>query len=574
MDIIELKNQIAQYLKTKIDNINSEHGLDCNAISMMLEYPPDPTMGDLAFPSFKLSKALRKSPVQIAQMLADDFACNVCERVEAVNGYLNIYAAKSFYVNDVMANILKLNHDYGKSDIGIGKTVLVDYSAPNVAKPFHIGHLGSTSIGHSLKLLHQKLGYKCVGINYLGDWGTQFGKLIVAINKWGDRNVIETGGIDELVKVYVKFHDEAKHDPSLEDTARAEFTKLEQGDEDSTALWQWIIKISLDEYQKTYNQLGIEFDSYQGESYSYNLTASVVEELRNKNILKIDDGMAIVDLEEYKMPPCLILKSDGSTIYAIRDIATALHRKETYNFDKCIYVTTSGQNLHFAQWFKVMELMGYEWAKAELIHVPYGTLSINGEKLSTRSGNVILLKDLFATAIEKVTDIINEKNPDLPDKEKTAEAVGVGALVFNYLMNGRIKDGNFIMDDALNFDGNTGPYAQYTYARACSILERAKDITNVSYDDYKINVEETNLLRVLSLYPEKILKAVDEYEPSVITRYVLDICNTFNRFYHECKIINADAGNIRSFRIDLTKAVKIILGDALRLICMKTPEKI
>ena len=574
MDIIALKKQIAQYLITKIDEINADHGLDSDAVAQMLEYPPDPEMGELAFPCFKLSKTLRKAPVQIAVTLAENFECNLCDHVDAVNGYLNIYISKAFYKNEVLPNILNLGSKYGCFDIGSGKTAVFEYSSPNVAKPFHIGHLGTTTIGHSLKLLHQKLGYNCIGLNYLGDWGTQFGKQITAFKKWGDKDTIENGGIAELVKLYVKFHEEAEKDPSLEDTARAEFTKLEHGDEENTAIWKWIIKISLDEYGKTYKQLGIEFDSYKGESYSFSLTSPVVDELNAKGISKINDGMTIVDLEEYKMPPCLILKSDGSTIYAIRDIAAALYRKETYKFDKCVYVTASEQNLHFAQWFKVLELMGYEWAKDQLVHISYGMMSINGGKLSTRSGNIVTLNDLLNMAIEKVTEIMNEKNPNLPDKEKTAEAVGVGSVVFNYLMNGRVKDGNFVMEDALRFEGNTGPYTQYTYARACSILENGKKFDSISYDDYTINTEEANMLRVLSQYPEKILKAVDEYEPSVITRYILDICNTFNRFYHECKIINADTDSVRSFRIDLTKATKTVLGDALKLICMQTPEKI
>ena len=573
MDIIKFKNQIAQYLISKIDEINNTHGLDCGTVAMMLEYPPEPEMGDVAFPCFKLSKVLRKSPVQIAQLLSENFDFDICNRVEAVNGYLNIYATKSFYSGEVLTNILNLGTKYGCSDIGRGKIVTLDYSSPNVAKPFHIGHLGSTSIGHSLKLLHEKIGYKCIGINYLGDWGTQFGKQITAYKKWGDKELIEQGGISELVKLYVKFHEEAEKNPELENIARAEFTKLEHGDAENTAIWEWIIKISVDEYKKTYKQLGIEFDSYQGESYSYSLTAPVVDELRDKGLLKIDDGMAIIDLEKYKMPPCLILKSDGSTIYAIRDIATAMYRKETYKFDKSIYVTASEQNLHFAQWFKVMELMGYEWAK-DLVHISYGMMAINGERLSTRSGNIVTLNDLLTMAIEKVTEIINEKNPDLPDKEATAEAVGVGSVVFNYLMNGRIKDGNFVMEEALRFEGNTGPYAQYTYARTCRILEKANNIAVGSYDDYEINTEEINILRVLAMFPEKILKAADEYEPSVITRYILDICNTFNRFYNEHQIINADTESSRSFKLDMTKAVKIVLGDALKLICMKTPEKI
>ncbi|MBQ2378473.1 MAG: arginine--tRNA ligase, partial [Clostridia bacterium] len=435
----------------------------------------------------------------------------------------------------------------------------------------HIGHLGTTVIGHSLKKLHEFAGYKCVGINYLGDWGTQFGKLIVAYRKWGNKEAVEAGGVDGLVELYVKFHAEAEADKSLEDEARAEFTKLERGDEENLALWRWFVEVSLKEYKKTYDLLGIEFDSYKGESFYTDKMPAQVQLLRDKNLLKIDDGASIVDLEEYNMPPCLILKRDGSTLYPTRDIAAAVYRKGEYGFDKAIYVTSAGQSLHFAQWFKVVEMMGYDWHD-QLVHVPYGTVSINGAKLATRTGNVILLRDLFAMAIEKVSDIIDQKNPNLENKEKVAEDVGVGAIIFYYLSNNRIKDINFVLEDALSFDGNTGPYVQYTYARTCSILTK-----NGGEGDGKVIVatpEERNLALALSRFEERVCDAIDSYEPSVITRYILDVAVAFNQFYHNCPILGAQDEATKASRVKLTAAAKTVLGNAFELICLKKTEKI
>jgi len=373
------------------------------------------------------------------------------------------------------------------------------------------------------------------------------------------------------VELYVKFHEEAEKDPSLNDEARAEFKKLEEHDPENIALWKWFLDISLKEYKVTYKQLGIEFDYYMGESFFSDKMAAQIQIMRDKDLLKIDDGASIVDLSEYNMPPCLILKKDGASLYPSRDISAAVYRKNTFNFDKCIYVTSAGQSLHFAQWFKVLEMMGYEWYD-ELIHIPYGTVSINGEKLATRTGNVILLKDLFAMAIEKVGNIMDEKNPNIEGKDAIAEAVGVGAIVFHYLSNNRIRDINFMLEDALSFDGNTGPYAQYTYARTSSILEKAGDFSFSSDDVHEVNEDEKELAKVLLRFPEKIDEALSEYEPSVITRYILDLCAAFNRFYHNCQILNA--GHERQTRLALTAATKQVLGTALRLICMKTPEKI
>lgn len=550
-------------------------------LAAMLEYPPDDNMGDLALPCFKLSRTLRRAPVQIAATLADCLAGHAAvEKAEAVNGYLNITVSKKYLVEDVLGGILAAGERYGASDEGKGKTVVLDYSSPNVAKPFHIGHLGTTVIGHSLKKLHEFAGYTCVGINYLGDWGTQFGKLIVAYKKWGSREMIEEGGIDKLVELYVKINNaisgnEEKGipaDPALADASRAEFRRLEEGDEENLALWRWFIDISLAEYEKTYKQLGITFDSYKGESFYTDKMPAEVQKLRDKGLLKIDDGASIVDLEPYGMPPCLILKRDGSTLYPTRDIAAAVYRKNTYNYDKAIYVTSAGQSLHFAQWFKVVELMGYDWHD-RLVHVPYGTVSINGAKLATRTGNVVLLKDLFRAAIEEVSTIMAEKNPDIENKAEVAEAVGVGAIVFYYLSGSRIKDINFVMEDALNFDGNTGPYAQYTYARTCAVLRRAGEVAENA--PLAITApDEAALLKVLAKFPEKVAAAIADYEPSVITRYILDVAAAFNRFYHNCKILGVEDAAVRATRVAITRATNVVLGNAFPLICLKKMEKI
>ncbi len=567
------KNLVAKDLLNCLSAISSEIELTTDDLMSMFEYPPDSSLGDIAFPCFKLSRILRKAPPVIAKEIEEKFSSQVVSKAQAVNGYLNIFVSNDYLIKNVLLEIEDKKEKYGSDSSGKGKTAVFDYSSPNVAKPFHIGHLGTTVIGHSLKKLHEFQGYNCVGINYLGDWGTQFGKLITAYNLWGSEEEIEKSGVDGLVALYVKFHHEAELDEALNQKARDEFTKLEHGDEENTRLWKWFVDISLKEYQKTYKQLGIEFDSYKGESFYTDKMPAQVEKLRNSGLLKIDDGASIVDLSEYNMPPCLILKKDGSTLYPTRDIAAAVYRKETYNFDKCVYVTSAGQSLHFAQWFKVVELMGYDWY-SNLVHVPYGTVSINGEKLATRTGNVILLKDLFKTAIEKVSEIISEKNPNLENRDEVAEAVGVGSVVFYYLYNNRIKDINFVMKDALSFEGNTGPYAQYTYARTCGILEKSKEFDCFETAPVVTTNEEADLLKVLSKFGEAVKEAIKEYEPSVITRYIIDVCSAFNKFYHNCQIATANDINIRNTRIRLTSATKNVLGNAFELICMKKTEKI
>ena len=549
----------------------------------LLEYPPDPAMGDIALPCFKLSRILRRSPVQIANALAPCIGCDCVERAEAVNGYLNIYLSGAYLLSRLVPRILEEKENYGAPDIGQGRVVVLDYSSPNVAKPFHIGHLGTTVIGHSLKKLHEFAGYNCIGINYLGDWGTQFGKLILAYRMWGSREAVETGGIDELVSLYVRINNaisgnEAEGiapDPVLAEKARAEFHKMEMGDPDNIALWKWFVQISLEEYQKTYRQLDITFDSYKGESFYTDKMPAQVQKLRDKGLLKLDDGASIVDLSAYDMPPCLILKRDGSTLYPTRDIAAAVYRKQEYHFDKCIYVTSAQQILHFRQWFKVVELMGYDWYD-ELVHVPYGTVSVNGAKLATRTGNVVLLRDLFGAAIEKVTEIMETKNPALKGRTDVAEAVGVGAIVFYYLSNNRIKDINFSMEEALSFDGNTGPYVQYTYARACSILEKAgvTDGTPAPAELTLTDPLEKVLCVTLSEFEERVRMALRDYEPSYITRYILDVATAFNRFYHDCAIVTAEDAAVRETRLALTRATKYVLGRAFGRVCLRKTEKI
>ncbi len=576
-----MKKRIAETIVSGVQSISADAVPDIAEVAAMLEYPPDTNMGDLAFPCFRLSRVLRRSPVQIANMLAETLSTDACiESAEAVNGYLNIKLSNAYLASHIVPEILEAGDKYGSQTFGCGKKVVLDYSSPNVAKPFHIGHLGTTVIGHSLRRLHEFAGYECYGINYLGDWGTQFGKLIVAYRKWGSREAVEEGGIDKLVELYVRINNAIKGDPengipgdqALADESRAEFHKLEIGDEENLELWKWFVSISLEEYSRTYRQLGITFDSYKGESFYTDKMPAQVQKLRDMELLKLDDGASIVDLSEYNMPPCLILKRDGSTLYPTRDIAAAVYRKENYHFDKAIYVTSAQQCLHFAQWFKVVEMMGYPWHD-ELVHVPYGTVSLNGEKLATRTGNVVLLKDLFALAIEKVAGIMEEKNPNLENKEEVAEAIGVGAIVFYYLTNNRMKDINFVMEEALSFDGNTGPYVQYTYARACSVLARA-EATSEHAPVSITTEEEAALVKTLCRFGERVCAAIADYEPSYITRFILDVAAAFNRFYHNCPILTAADEATRASRLQLTAAAKTVLGNAFDLICLKKAEKV
>jgi arginyl-tRNA synthetase len=568
--MLDIKQVVAKSINEQLPQ------LDFEQIYENLEYPPSVDMGDVALPCFKLSRLLRKSPAQIAQELAAGISTSeFIEKVEAVSGYLNFFINRPVFMEKVIDRIMAEQEKYGSLDIGKSRNIVIDYSAPNIAKPFHVGHLRSTAIGNSLRKIFEFMGYNCIGINYLGDWGTQFGKLIVAYNLWGSKEAVEDKGIKELMRLYVKFHQEAEKDPGLEDEARSWFARLERGDRQALELWQWFKNISIEEFKKVYDLMDVHFDYYTGESFYNDKIEPIIEELRQKGLLKESEGALIVDLEKYDMPPCLILKKDGSSLYATRDIAAAIHRKKEYNFDKCIYVTGASQSLHFRQWFKVIELMGYEWAD-DLIHVPFGIVSLSGEKLATRTGKVVLLEDILNEAIKKTLEIIESKNPGLENKEEVARYMGVGAVIFNDLYSNRIKDVSFSWDEILNFDGETGPYVQYTYARACSVIRKAAEAgsSENSFNSRLLQTKEEYLLcKALYEFPEKVEMALEQLEPSIITRYLVDLAQEFNRFYHEHSIL-VDDMELRKARLSLVKATKITLANGLRLIGLRPLEKV
>jgi len=532
------------------------------------ETPADSKNGDLALPCFKLAKILRAAPPMIANKIKENITLPAgVDKIEAVGGYINFFAGADIYTSMLEG----IDENFGKTGIGNGKTLVIDFSSPNIAKRFHLGHLGTTVIGNAVRNIYKFCGYNTVAINYLGDWGTQNGKQIVAYKKWSSREKLETDGIKELERIYVMFGKEAEKDPSLNDQARAAFRELENGNKEYLEIWQLFKDISLREYTQTYKRLGIEFDVWAGESMYTAKMPEIVSELREKNLLKIDDGASIVDLSEWNMPPALILKSDGTTLYPSRDMAAAKDRYNTYNFDICAYVTSAGQSLHFAQWFKVTELMGREWAKG-LVHIPYGTMSFGGEKLASRTGNIILLNDVFDEAVAKARTIIEEKNAALEDKEGISEAVGIGAVVFGALSNSRIKDTDFTWEGTLSFEGNTGPYVQYTYARAASVLRKTEGDEGTD-GEYTPNDDEVNLIKQLYLFPERVKAACADNEPSYVARFMLDTCSAFNKFYHNCTILR-ETGAARKFRIKLTAATKQILGTSLDLLGMRRTEEI
>lgn len=560
-----MKNQIVNLLSQNIEVLTSEE------ISQLIEIPPKPEMGDFAFPCFRLAKSYRKAPPMIAQDLKESIGDQAfLSEIKVVGGYLNFYVDKAQYAQQIIDKYSNAT-DYGCSDQGKDKTICIDYSSPNVAKNFHVGHLRTTIIGNSLYKIFSKLGYKVVRINHLGDWGTQFGKLIVAYKKWGSREAVEEKGIEELMDIYVKFHEEAEKDDSLNDEARAWFLKMEQGDEEALEIWQWFRDISLKEFMRVYNILGMEFDSFAGESFYRDKTADVIKRLTDDGLLKESQGAMIVPLEEYDMPPCIVAKKDGSSIYATRDLAAILYRKATYNFDRCLYVTGLEQKLHFAQVFKVIELMGNDYAK-NLVHIPYGLVSLKSGKISSRKGNVIFAEDLLRESINKTTSIIEEKNPDIPDKEEVAKQVGIGAIIFNDLYNQRIKDVIFDWNKLLNFDGETGPYVQYTYARASSVLRKIGEVPDTI--DYTLLTDEASigLLKEIERYPQVIKDAAERYEPSVIARYSIDLAHAFNKFYHECQI-NVEDETTKYTRTNVVKIARYIIKDALSLLGIQCPEQ-
>lgn len=573
--MVNFKDEIAKLIADHVE------GLELSEIRDMVEVPQDPKMGDYAFPCFKLAKVLRKAPPLIAKGIAEGIgSAPLFEKVEQVNAYVNMFISKEEFVKDVLDEVLTKGDDFGKSDLGGGKTVIVEYSSPNIAKPFHIGHIRSTVIGNSIYKIYDALGYNVVRINHLGDYGTQFGKMICAYRHWGNREDVVREPIKTLLEYYTKFHVEVETHPELDDEAREIFTKLEHGEKEELELWQWFRDESLKEFTRVYDMLGISFDSYAGESFYSDKMPRFVNELKEKNLMEESQGAQIVNLEEYGLGVALITKSDGSTLYITRDIAAANYRKETYDFYKNIYVVASQQNLHFQQWKKILQLMGYEWEK-DCIHVPFGLVSLEEGTMSTRHGRVVFLEDVLNKAIEKTKEIIEEKNPnaDTDAVMETAKTVGIGAVIFQELSNNRIKDYVFKWDKVLNFDGETGPYVQYTHARCASVLRKAgedvvnkaKALENIDYS-YLCGESAYALAKMLYKFPDVIADAGEKYEPSIVTRHIVDMAQGFNRFYHDEHILTDNEAE-QTAKVALVLAAKDAIKNGLALLGMKAPER-
>ncbi len=575
--MIDFQKKVSEILKVHIDELSQEE------INNIIEYPKHEQMGDYAFPCFRLAKIFKKSPQQIATELVEKIDKHEeFESITAVGGYINFKIASDKFAKSVIESVFEKKDKFGSTNVGNNQKVIVEFSSVNIAKAFHMGHIRSTMIGNALYRMYQFIGYDAVAINHLGDYGTQFGKMIVAYLKWGDRELIEKDPVIELVKLYVKFHDEAKKNPELDDLAREWFTKLEDNDKQAVELWQWMKDLSLLEFDRVYKLLDVYFDSYAGESFYSDKIPAVLDEMRQKGIMEKDDGAEIVNLEKHGLTSnALITKKDGSSLYITRDLAAAIYRKSHYNFKKNIYVVGDAQELHFKQWMKIIELMGYDWAK-DCVHVKFGLVSLPEGAMSTRDGRVVYLEDVLLKAVDSIRKVIEEKNPNLENKDEVARQVGVGAVVYQELSNNRIKDYVFSWEETLSFDGETGPYVMYTHARACSVLRKAgilgADLNidsslfkNVDYS-YLADDSSKDVIRLLSKFPETIIDACEKYEPSMITRYITNLAQRFNRFYHDNPIL-IDDKEVRKTRLALVVAVKQTLQIGLYLIGLAAPEK-
>ncbi|MBF1184294.1 MAG: arginine--tRNA ligase [[Eubacterium] sulci] len=572
--MIDFKKEIAEIIAKNLE------GLTEDEIKSMIEIPQDQSMGDYAFPCFRLAKTMRKAPNLIAAELAEKLQGEqLFSEVSPVNAYVNMFVSREEMMKSTVSEVLEEKENFGRSDIGGNKKVIVEFSSPNIAKPFHIGHIRSTVIGNSLSKIYDALGYDVFKINHLGDYGTQFGKMICAYRRWGNREDVINSPIKTLLGYYTKFHVEVEEHPELEDEARAIFTKLEQGSKEEVELWQWFREESLKEFQRVYDMLGIEFDSYNGESFYSDKMPRFEKELLDKGLLQESNGAQVVDLEEYKLGTALIKKSDGSSLYITRDIAAAVYRKENYDFYKNIYVVATQQNLHFQQLFKILELMGYDWAN-QCVHVPFGMVRLEEGTMSTRHGRVVFLEDVLNGAIEKTREIIEEKNPNIENLEEITSQVGIGAVVFNELSNNRIKDYTFKWDQILNFDGETGPYVQYTHARCASLLRKAgedivakaQDPKNVDFALLAKSDSAYELTKLIYAFPGVVEQAGEKYEPSIITRHIIDIAQCFNKFYHDEHIIVDDEVE-KTSKIALVIATKRVIATGIGLLGMKAPER-
>lgn len=562
----DFKDIIAKELEKMDINLSYEE------IYNLIEIPPQADMGDYSFPCFSLAKSLRKNPAIIASDLAQSLDIKEFEKIENLNAYLNFFIDKSLYQNTVLNEILEEKEDYGKTDEGKGKTIVIDFSSVNIAKPFHIGHIRSTVQGDAIRNIYEFLGYKVIATNYLGDYGTQFGTMIAAYKLWADEDAINKDPINELLKLYVRYNTEASENPEMMDVARKEFKNLEDGDPEARRLWQWFKDISLREFERVYSLLDIRFSDYNGESYNSQFIPETLELLKEKNLLQESDGAQIVDLSPYDLTPAIIVKSNGSSSYITRDIGTAINRKREYDFTKNIYVVATQQNLHYQQLFKILELMGYDWYDDNK-HVAFGMVSLKDQTLSTRKGQVVFLEDVLNKAIEKVKTIMENREADIEDIDETAKIVGIGAIKFQELYNNRIKDYVFDWDEVLNFDGETGPYVQYTYARAKSVLRKAGKEEFGPMEFKNLNSkEELALIKNLAEFKNVVSKACEKYEPSMLTRHITEIAKAFNKFYNSSQIMVEDE-EIKNERLALTFASASVIKTALKLLGIKTVEK-
>ncbi len=561
---MNFKLEIAKKISELVD-------MELDSVIGLIEIPPQGNMGDYAFPCFQLAKVMRKSPNMIAAELSGKVQSDsIVEKAEAAGGYLNFFVNKTEYIKQTVNEVLTQGDKFGSNDDGKGKTVLVEFSSPNIAKPFHIGHLVNTLTGNAIEKIFKHQGYETVKINHIGDYGTNFGKQICAFKRWGNDEQLEKAPIDELLRVYIKFHEEMEKDPSLEDEARLLFKKLENGDPEMVGLWQKFRDLSLVEFKKLYELFNIEFDSYAGESFYTDKMDEIVQMLRDKKLLVESNGARIVDLEKFGMPPCLILKSDGATIYATRDLAAGVYRYRTYNFHKCLYVVGNTQALHFKQVFTVLKLMGFEWAEG-MMHIGTSLVKFADRKLATRTGEIIYAKEVLDETIEKTLEIINTKNSNLENKEEVARKVGMGAIAYTILKNNRDRDISFSWEDTLSFDGDSGPYVQYTYVRGKSILRKAGTVPDTADLSYLSTEDEFLLVKLLGAFKDAVRESAERYEPFVITRHVTEIAKAYNKFYNSHPILNAEE-NVKNARLQLTKAVGIVIKTGLGLVGIDTPE--
>ncbi len=563
--MINFKEEVKQII------LGFDTGLTEEEISDLIEIPPNSDMGDYAFPVFKLAKTFRKAPNLIAEELAKkEFSNENIKKIANVGPYVNFFVDNSKLVESVLTETVK--DDFGSSHIGVGKNVVFDFSSTNIAKPFHIGHLRSTVIGNAIRNIMKYQGFNTTGVNYIGDYGTQFGMMISAYLKWGDEDKINANPIKELLNLYVKYNKIAKEDETYMDEARDWFDKLEKKDPTAVKLWSWFREISLKEFQRVYDLLGVEFDNFNGESFHSQFIGDALEAIDKKYLLEESDGAMIINLDDENLPPVLIKKSNGSSTYLTRDIATAMYRKKTYDFYKNVYVVASQQKLHFEQLRAVLKKMGFDWWN-DCEHVSFGMVSMKDGSMKTREGKVIFLEDVLNRAIDKTKSIIEERNPNLENKEEVAKQVGVGAVIFQDLFNNRIKDYTFDWDQVLNFDGETGPYTQYTFARSCSILDKGEfELKDNSKFDLLVDDTEIDIVKHLSKFEEVLLNATEKYEPSFLTRYTVELAKLFNKFYANCPI-NTVEDELKYQRLYLTYSVNKCLKLSLSLLGIEAPVR-